>query len=452
MRAFSDRFASFRQRAGGGSLKSLYDVLGARSDDDAQGIKKAFRTAVKAHHPDLHPGDPDAVLRFRRIVTANAILRDEKQRAAYDHQLEFERRQIKPNLNQQLFQLPHQRRQAFLKMGGAAAIVVACVLAGKYRLFMPIPTTAGIEVVRDKPATANTATIVETVKTDEVAASAAVSVAAAGTNEHVSAAVMMDTTRDDAGSAPESTGLSTAHGGAAGEAPAIPEKAQTVAQHAAADAADAPTPKPGASPAVADKGDDAAVADPVQAPPPPHGADFYLDLGTASYRIGDFPGAIVNLDQAIRLDPTDARAYNVRGNARDEIGLFENALADYDEAIRLDPKNPLFFHDRAIMWHRTGNLDKALVDLDRAIRFSFSDPEIYCDRGLVWYEKGSHARAIADFDHAVKLDPDFAAAYISRGLILHRNSEFNVAFADLGRMIRVSPSVFDATKRMALHP
>src|SRR5262249_52319604 len=100
--------------------------------------------------------------------------------------------------------------------------------------------------------------------------------------------------------------------------------------------------------------------------------DLYKKRGIAAYRSGDFPNAILEFDQAIRVDPKDVKAYNLRGNALDEIGAFESALADYDRAISIDPNNPAVFRDRAILWRRQGALDKALVDLDRAIRFSFA--------------------------------------------------------------------------------
>ena len=51
-------------------MKTLYDLLGARADDDAEGLRNAFRKAAKANHPDLHAGDPDAPIRFRQIVEA----------------------------------------------------------------------------------------------------------------------------------------------------------------------------------------------------------------------------------------------------------------------------------------------------------------------------------------------------------------------------------------------
>ncbi len=72
-------------------MSTLYDLLGALPDDNAEGLRTAFRRAVKGAHPDLNPGDPDAALKFREIMRANEILSDEDQRSAYDHLLELAR-------------------------------------------------------------------------------------------------------------------------------------------------------------------------------------------------------------------------------------------------------------------------------------------------------------------------------------------------------------------------
>jgi curved DNA-binding protein CbpA len=69
-------------------MKTFYDVLGARPDDDAGRLKDAYRKAVKANHPDHHAGDPDAVKRLAQIVKAYDVLRDVNRRAAYDRLLE----------------------------------------------------------------------------------------------------------------------------------------------------------------------------------------------------------------------------------------------------------------------------------------------------------------------------------------------------------------------------
>ena len=68
-------------------MDTLYELLGALPHDDAEGLRTAFRRAVKGAHPDLRPDDPDAAIKFRQIVRANEILCDRDQRAAYDHLL-----------------------------------------------------------------------------------------------------------------------------------------------------------------------------------------------------------------------------------------------------------------------------------------------------------------------------------------------------------------------------
>jgi curved DNA-binding protein CbpA len=74
-------------------MNTLYDLLEALPRDDADGLRTAFRKAVKGTHPDLRPSDPDAPLKFRQIINANQILGDADLRAAYDDLLELAREQ-----------------------------------------------------------------------------------------------------------------------------------------------------------------------------------------------------------------------------------------------------------------------------------------------------------------------------------------------------------------------
>jgi curved DNA-binding protein CbpA len=112
-------------------MKNLYDLLGARPDDDAENLRKAYRKAAKASHPDRHGGDQDAAARFRQIAEAYNILRDAEQRAAYDRLLEFERRPFRYKLKRAMSDL--KRHVAHDVMAG---VVLAIVLAGGYELFV----------------------------------------------------------------------------------------------------------------------------------------------------------------------------------------------------------------------------------------------------------------------------------------------------------------------------
>ena len=136
-------------------MTTLYDLLGALPDDDADGLRAAFRKAAKASHPDVNPGDPEAAQRFRRIVRANAILSDEQQRAAYDQLLEVARRQQSPEPKRSNVSGTIRR----LATDAIASAAVSVLLIGGYVLFRPVdgPSIASAqvtEVSRREPAQA----------------------------------------------------------------------------------------------------------------------------------------------------------------------------------------------------------------------------------------------------------------------------------------------------------
>jgi tetratricopeptide (TPR) repeat protein len=537
-------------------MNTLYDVLGAGPDDDAESLKNAFRNAVKESHPDLHPGDPDAPLRFRQIVRANAILSDAEQRTAYDRFLAFElwlsdaeqRAAYDRFLTFELWLSDAEHRAAYdrflalelsqrrsdskrsivsdtmrnIAADAIAVAVLVVMLGGGYVLFTHVSKTsvATVDVVKvsagesaeiaavNPPARAGSIgrseprdklgrlevhdqAIVPSAPADGTSRGRAQAIAD-GKPAHIAdvkPVAQTDTTSRDEPSdnpraKPQFSGLQTEPEyhpkwgklNRAGVVPgwhhygSMPAKlnktigasasASPVAQAdlpattAAAPVAQAIPPKEEAATtgAVYVKPAVVAVASGPRAYDVPRQDAAATPPPAQALRLVEQQRAIADLDRAIRLDPNDAEAYNIRGNVWDDMGDADHALADYEQAIRIDPNNPGTFRDRGILWQRRGELDKALVDFDRAIRLSFSDPQIYSDRGLLWYEKGYHDRALADFRRAVKIDPDFAIAYINRGVMAHRRRDIDRASPELDQAIHVDLSVFDAIRRENLHP
>jgi Flp pilus assembly protein TadD len=84
----------------------------------------------------------------------------------------------------------------------------------------------------------------------------------------------------------------------------------------------------------------------------------YLDAireGNAAYSAGSFEKAIANFNEAIRLHPDDASAFNSRGNAYAHKGNLYRAIADYNEAIRLKPNYARAFCNRGIARQKLNN-------------------------------------------------------------------------------------------------
>jgi hypothetical protein len=112
-------------------METLYDLLGALPNDDAEGLRAAFRRAVKGAHPDIRPGDPDAALKFREIVRANEILGDVEQRAAYDELLELARLERDQESKYAVAARIHKLASGVIALSGASVVTL-----GGYLLFM----------------------------------------------------------------------------------------------------------------------------------------------------------------------------------------------------------------------------------------------------------------------------------------------------------------------------
>lgn len=69
-----------------------YKLLGIKSDADEETIKRAYRRAAKACHPDRHPDDPKATEKFQLIGEAYNTLSTKWSRFAYDFKYRQEQR------------------------------------------------------------------------------------------------------------------------------------------------------------------------------------------------------------------------------------------------------------------------------------------------------------------------------------------------------------------------
>jgi DnaJ domain len=136
-------------------METLYDLLGALPNDDAESLRVAFRRAVKQAHPDVNPGDPDAGLKFRRIVRANKILGDVEQRAAYDHLLEVTRIEQDQAVKHAVTAKIHRLASGVMALAGISAVAV-----GGYGLFLQLSANTSTPAITTADAVREPAAIV----------------------------------------------------------------------------------------------------------------------------------------------------------------------------------------------------------------------------------------------------------------------------------------------------
>ena len=199
-----------------------------------------------------------------------------------------------------------------------------------------------------------------------------------------------------------------------------------------------------------------------------------LHRGNVRYANMDYNRAIADFNEAIRLNPTAANAFNDRAIARRANGDLDGAITDYGEAIRLDPKSALPYANRGIAYRAKGEVERAIADYGEALdsirkvrAYSAIVPPLFLiekittERSLTTIRRfgsiqampraspaadwratcsGDLNTAIADFNEAIRINPKSAEFFGNRGAVYMTKRNYESAIADLSEAIRLDPN------------
>jgi tetratricopeptide (TPR) repeat protein len=160
----------------------------------------------------------------------------------------------------------------------------------------------------------------------------------------------------------------------------------------------------------------------------------------------DYDRAIAEYNEAIRLDPTLAAAFDARGDAYYYKGEYDRAIADYSEAIRLDPKYAAAYSDRGLAYAKKGSYERAIADLSDAIRLAPNSARYFNLRGYVYYSKGDYSKATSDYKEAVRKSPSNAGYHLNLGTALFESQDEDAAISSFEEAIRLDPDNKDAQR------
>lgn len=170
-----------------------------------------------------------------------------------------------------------------------------------------------------------------------------------------------------------------------------------------------------------------------------------VDAGWELYKSGDYSEAIKLFNEAIELNPENARAYKSRGHAHLCLNQYKQAVQDYSKALKFNPNDSSTQHNRLVAANELfkqyfEQLDRA----DKAIALNPNDAEAYFCRGNAHLDLGvldfllddiweEYKLAIADYDDAIKLAPNHALAYHNRGICYQQLGDNAKAQADFAK-------------------
>lgn len=195
----------------------------------------------------------------------------------------------------------------------------------------------------------------------------------------------------------------------------------------------------------------------------PRNRELRLELAKMYVFLKDFPRALKNIDEIIKIDGSYPDAYFYRGlilkeqddkpgairnflaavefnsdhyNSYMQLGLLfaeqgdKLALDYYSNALRIEPKSVEAAYGKAFFWQVQGNEKKAIVEYRKVMKIDPQYEHSYYNIGYIYFAQDSIDLAEKHFTMAIGVSPAFANAYHMRGMCSEQKGELEKALKD----------------------
>lgn len=157
----------------------------------------------------------------------------------------------------------------------------------------------------------------------------------------------------------------------------------------------------------------------------------------------EFSDALVLINRAVELAPTDGVIHSNRGNILKELGRYEEALIAFDRAIKLAPNYAEAYNNKGNVLQELYRYEDALEWYDRAIDFNPQYAEAYSNKGNALKLLDRHEEALKNYHAATTINPQYFDAYWHKALTQLRNGDFESGWKNYeARWFKSSPVKF----------
>lgn len=152
-------------------------------------------------------------------------------------------------------------------------------------------------------------------------------------------------------------------------------------------------------------------------------------MGQVYFDDGDYPGAVGELQEAIRLNPHHPEAHHVLANAFFGMQRYEDAAAEYKIATRLQDPFPEAHVNWGALLTAQERWDEALEKLQIAV----DEPtyrevgRAYHNMGWAYYQLGRYDEARAAYERVLTVTGQFCPSVLNLGMVAEAQGDLTEA-------------------------
>ncbi len=163
--------------------------------------------------------------------------------------------------------------------------------------------------------------------------------------------------------------------------------------------------------------------------------DIYVLRALQYCQLKQFDKAMLDLNQAITMEPSDLEARQERADVYLSMKNYPLAIQECNKIIALDPKNWKSYEMRASVLEACKQPEKAIADYTQVITLSGKDSGAYLLRGQLYDRLHQYQKAIVDFTAVTKLNPAEDDSFRFRGDSYFKLAQYDKAVEDYSKAI-----------------
>ncbi|MEO7651835.1 MAG: tetratricopeptide repeat protein, partial [Bryobacteraceae bacterium] len=164
----------------------------------------------------------------------------------------------------------------------------------------------------------------------------------------------------------------------------------------------------------------------------------------------DYAKAADLLENAVRIDPQGAHAYNALGIAYLEKADYTRAIPAFRDAVRRAPHWAYPLHNLALAYVETGDYSSAIRSYQQAMRLTPQFFYLPYNLGLVYQRLNRRKDAELSYRKAMSLSPDQAQPYNALGSLKAASGRAKEAEAFYRQALEKDPKLLAARHNLAL--